>query len=188
MNPGPCGTPRFRYSNNSMAKDANFQTTLVLFKPDAIRRGLIGRILTRIEDAGLNIRGMKLVRATEDQARAHYLWEDIGKRHGETVWKNLIDFLLSGPVLALAVHGNGAVEVMRKLCGPTEPLTAPPGTIRGDFSHHGYALSRDANQSIRNVIHASATPEEAERELAVWFDPTELYDYRRCDHEEHFLE
>lgn len=171
-----------------MTRNANFQTTLVLLKPDVVRRGLIGRIISRIEDAGLNLRGMKLVQSSEEQARAHYLWEDIGKRHGEAVWKNLIDFLLSGPVLALAVYGNGAVEVMRKLSGPTEPLNAPPGTIRGDFCHHGYALSRQANQSIRNVIHASATPEEADRELSVWFKPDELCEYRRCDHEEHFLE
>jgi nucleoside-diphosphate kinase len=170
-----------------MTKSSHLQTTLVLLKPDAVRRGILGEIISRLERAGLVITAARLVNVTQELAAQHYLWEDIGVRHGEAVWKNLITFITSGPVLALAVYGDHAVEVVRKLCGPTEPLTAPPGTIRGDFCHHSFALSRQAGQSVRNVIHASASPEEAERELGLWFSPSDFCPVDRNDHDEHFF-
>lgn len=170
-----------------MSNSALLQTTLVLLKPDAVRRGLVGRIVGRLEDAGLSLIAARLVLPSRELARRHYLYEDIAARHGETVWNNLVEFLVSGPVLALAVYGDSAVEVVRKLCGPTEPLKAPPGTIRGDFCHHGFALSKEANQSIRNVIHASASPEEADRELRVWFTETDFCPVVRDDREEHYF-
>lgn len=163
------------------------QTTLVLLKPDAVRRGLIGTILSRLERAGLAILALKMLVPERGLAEQHYLYEDIAARHGETVWRNLVTFLCSGPVVAVAVAGDRAVEVVRKLCGPTEPLQAPPGTIRGDFCHHGIGLSKAAGQALRNVIHASASVEEATRELGVWFAQAEICPLSRNDAEEHFF-
>ncbi len=173
--------------NHFMTSETTLQITLVLFKPDAIRRGLSGEILTRLEKIGLKIRALKLVHATPELAGQHYSYEDIAVRHGEAVRNQLITFITSGPVLALALEGDQAIEIVRKLCGPTEPLKAPPGTIRGDYCHQSFALSTIAGQSIRNVIHASANPEDAARELALWFDPSEYCSYKRNDEEEHLF-
>lgn len=164
------------------------ETTLCLLKPDGVRRGLIGPILTRIEQAGLKIRALKLVQCDEALAGRHYTYEDIAVRHGEAVRKALIAFLVSGPVVALAVEGISAVENLRRLVGSTEPLKAAPGTIRGDFCHHSFALTKSLGQSIRNLIHASATPEEAAKELALWFTPEEYVAYKRADQGEHWLQ
>jgi len=170
-----------------MTSNTIVQTTLVLLKPDAVRRGLVGEILARLEKTGLAIVGLKLHQADQELAGRHYTWEDIGARHGESVRNNLISFLTSGPVVAVAVAGDRAVDVVRKLCGPTEPLQAPPGTIRGDYCHHSFGLSAEAGQSIRNVIHASANLQDAERELALWFRQEELAVISRNDQEEHLF-
>lgn len=163
------------------------ETTLVLLKPDAVRRGITGEILTRIEKAGLKIVGMKMLTPTQDQAGRHYTYEDIAVRHGEAVRNALMAFITSGPIVALAVQGVAAVENMRRLTGATDPSKSAPGTIRGDFSHHNFAYVIPSGQSVRNLIHASATVPEAASELAVWFTPAELQSYRRSDQEEHFL-
>lgn len=160
------------------------ETTLVLLKPDAVRRGLVGEILTRIERVGLKITGLKMLTPTLDQAGRHYTYEDIAVRHGEAVRNALMEFLTSGPIVALAVEGVAAVENMRRLTGSTEPLKSAPGTIRGDYSHHSFAYVKPTGKSIRNLIHASATLEEAKTELQVWFTDKELNTYRRNDQEE----
>src|SRR6185369_17123517 len=110
------------------------ERTLVLLKPDATERGLVGEILQRFEKVGLKIAGLKMVQATDQQAKGHYT-EDLAQRRGEHVRKMMIEMLLSGPIVAICLEGIEAVEIVRKMVGTTEPKSALPGTIRGDYSH-----------------------------------------------------
>ncbi|WP_037570725.1 nucleoside-diphosphate kinase [Spirochaeta cellobiosiphila] len=163
------------------------ENTLVLLKPDAVRRALIGEIISRLERTGLKIIAMKMVKPTPQLAGEHYSYDDIAVRHGEDVRNRLIKFITSDPVVAMVVEGVSAVEVVRKLAGSTEPKSALPGTIRGDFCHHTFALSTEKEESIRNVIHASASVEEAEKEIGLWFNSDEVTEYKRSDQVEHFF-
>jgi len=161
------------------------QRTLVLLKPDAVQRGLIGRILERFENAGLKIVAAKMVWVDVKLADKHY--DDLGKRRGEQVKKRMVEFLTkTGPVLALVLEGVEAVEVVRKIVGGTEPKTALPGTIRGDFAHLSLAYGDSKNKAVPNLIHASGSPEEAKREIELWFKPSEIHSYK-LSHEEHVL-
>lgn len=164
------------------------ETTLCLIKPDGVRRGLVGEILARFDRMGLKIVAMKMITSDKERAGKHYTYEDIAVRHGEHIRNALIDFITSGPVVAFAVEGICVIENVRKLCGSTEPLKALPGTIRGDFAHHSYTLTGAKKESIRNLIHASANEEDAQRELSVWFEPSEFSSYRKSDQNEHFLD
>lgn len=163
------------------------EQTLCLFKPDTLKRGLSGAVMSRIERAGLKLCGIKMVQTDKEQAKQHYTYEDIGKRLGEELWENLVGFLAEGPIIALVFEGVSAVKVLRKICGATEPAEAAPGTIRGDFCHQTLERSRVSGRVVRNVIHASSSPEDAEREIAVWFSPEEIHSYSRVDEPEHFL-
>ncbi len=138
--------------------------TLVLLKPDAIQRGLAGRIIARMEDRGLKLAAMKLMQMTEDIARRHYA-EHVSK----PFFKGLSEFMRSRPIVAMAVEGKNAVEVVRAMVGATDPQKAAPGTIRGDF---GVDIGR-------NLIHASDSAEAAARELAIFFEKGEILDYPR---------
>lgn len=160
------------------------EKTFVAIKPDGIQRGLIGRILQRFEDAGLKIVAMKMVWINEEFASKHYF--DIKERRGENVFKVLKDFITEGPVLAMVLEGVEAPEVVRKMVGATEPKSALPGTIRGDFSHHSYVHMDKEQRAIRNLIHASANQTEAEYEINLWFKPEEIYRYKTV-HELHTL-
>ncbi len=164
------------------------ERTFCLIKPDGVRRGVVGQILERFERKGLKIVALKLMTPSSELAGQHYTYEDIAVRHGEAVRNALIQFLTSGPVVAFVVEGVSAIENVRTLCGATEPLKAAPGTIRGDFAHHTFALTKSLGESVRNLIHASANAQDAERELALWFAPAELVNYRRADQNEHFLD
>ncbi len=164
------------------------ETTLCLIKPDGVRRALVGEILQRFERMGLKITAMRLVNASAELAGKHYSYEDIAVRHGESVRNSLISFITSGPVVAFAVEGISAIENVRKLCGATEPLKSAPGTIRGDYAHHSFAASNPVNESVRNLIHASANPADAQRELGLWFSPQDYVTYRRADQNEHFFD
>ena len=164
------------------------ETTFCLIKPDGVRRGLVGDILQRFERMGLKITAMKLMMATTELAGRHYTYEDIAIRHGEAVRNALIAFITSGPVVVFAVEGVSAVENVRKLCGATEPLKAAPGTIRGDYAHHTFAVTKPIGESVRNLIHASADTTDATRELALWFTSADYVAYRRNDQNEHFLD
>lgn len=135
------------------------ERSLILFKPDAVQRRLCGQLLTRIENKGLNIVGLKLMWITPELARQHYA-EHVNK----PFYPHLEQFITAGPVVALVVEGPGAISVMRTLMGPTNGREAPPGTIRGDFGH-----SRQMN-----LIHGSDGPEAAAREIAIYFTPEEL--------------
>ncbi len=144
------------------------ETTLVLLKPDAIQRGLIGEIVSRLEKTGLKIVAMKLMLVSEDLANRHY-----GEHVGKPFFDGLVSFITSGPVVAMAVEGAGAVAIVRKTMGATDPAASPAGTIRGDFG----------SDIGRNLVHGSDSAESAARELALFFEPSELIDYGRCTDE-----
>lgn len=150
------------------------QRSLVLLKPDALDRGIVGEIITRFERVGASIVGLKLLVSEKDTAEKHYT-EDLAQRRGEAVRNMMIEMLLSGPVVAMTVEGVEIVEVVRKMVGATEPKAAAPGTIRGDYSHVSFAHADEKGIGVFNLIHASSSPEEAEVEINVWFRPEELF-------------
>ena len=154
------------------------EKTLILFKPDAVQRGVVGEILTRFERVGLKIVGTKMLTPTKNHFHTHY--EEIGQvitRRGEHVFNQVLDMMTDGPVIAMVLEGVEAVELVRKLVGSTEPKSAAPGTIRGDFSHMSYGYGDEAQKGIPNLIHASGDSKEAAKEVAHWFAGEELYDY-----------
>lgn len=155
------------------------ERTLVLIKPDAVQRGIVGEILTRFERVGLKIVGMKMIEPTEGHYHEHY--EKISKlisRRGQEVFDVNLDFMMVGPVIVLVLEGLGAVGLVRKMVGETEPASAAPGTIRGDYSHMGYTHANTAGTGIPNIVHASGDIEEAKAEVKLWFEPNELFSYR----------
>ncbi len=155
------------------------ERTLVLLKPDAIQRGLVGTIITRFENAGLKMVGMKMVWVDTHFSKKHYA-EHVEKKF----YKGLEDFIISGPIIAMAVEGIFAVDVVRKIVGSTEPRKALPGTIRGDFAHHAYEYADKKGIAIKNLIHASDTPENAKKEIGLWFTEKEMHSYKTV-HEMH---
>jgi len=140
------------------------ERTLVLLKPDAIQRGLVGEVISRLEGRGLRIAGLKLMQIDEATARKHY-----AEHEGKPFYQGLIDYITSGPVVAAVLEGTRAIEVVRKTMGKTNPADADPGTIRGDL---GLEMGR-------NLIHGSDGPEAAAREIALFFG-TEALDYTRA--------
>ena len=158
------------------------ERTLVLLKPDAVKRGLMGRVISRFEDAGLKVVGSKMVLINEEFGKKHYY--DIAARRGEKVLQVLLKFMTTVPVMALCLEGVNAVENVRKLVGGTEPKSALPGTIRGDFAHVSFAYADGQNKAIENLIHASGNAEEAKQEIALWFKAEELHSYKTA-HEVH---
>ncbi len=150
------------------------QRSLILLKPDALNRGLIGEIIHRFERVGLKIAGLKMVWSTEEIAKKHYT-EDLAERRGQHVRQLMVDMLTSGPVVAIALEGVEAVEVVRKMVGETEPKSAAPGTIRGDFAHLSFKHADSKGSGVFNLIHASGNPEEAETEIDVWFKEEEIH-------------
>ena len=154
------------------------QRTLILFKPDAVQRGIVGEILTRFERVGLKIIGTKMIFPSKENYYKHY--EGIGKmvtRRGEKAFDMALEFMTQGPVIAMVFEGVEAVELVRKLVGGTEPKTALPGTIRGDYSHMSFGYADEHNVGIPNLIHASGSVEEAKQEIEHWFADHEIYDY-----------
>ena len=149
------------------------ERTLILLKPDALERGIIGEILTRFERVGAKIIGLKMLLSEKDTAARHYT-EDLALRRGEKVRELMIQMLTSGPIVAVALEGIEIVEVARKMVGTTEPKSAAPGTIRGDYAHVSFRHADAKSAGIFNLIHASGSPEEAEAEIGVWFKPEEL--------------
>ena len=154
------------------------QRTLILFKPDAVQRGIVGEILTRFERVGLKIVGTKMIFPNKEHYHKHY--EGIGKmvtRCGEKAFDMALEFMTQGPVIAMVFEGVEAVELVRKLVGGTEPKSALPGTIRGDYSHMSFGYADEHNVGIPNLIHASGSVEEAKQEIEHWFSNYEIYDY-----------
>ena len=186
------------------------EQSLVLVKPDGVKRGIAGEIITRFEKAGLKIVAMKMVWVDKEFAGKHYpeerteLLEGIGKKTLETYEKYgkdpgeelgtkdpleigrmvnrwNMDFLSSGPVVAILLEGPHAIENVRMVVGATLPVFADPGTIRGDYSLDSPALANERKRSVHNLVHASGNPEEAEYEKQLWFRSEEIQDYKRVD-------
>jgi nucleoside-diphosphate kinase len=159
-----------------MSDVTGIERTLVLLKPDAVARGLVGRLLARFEDALLKIVGNKMVWMDAELARRHYF--DLEQRFGPAVYNSVASFMATGPVIALVLEGVDAVACVRKLVGSTYPDQAAPGTIRGDFAHQSKAYANANGLAVANLVHASANAGEAAREIDVWFAKTELFDYQ----------
>lgn len=142
------------------------EKTLIILKPDCLQRRLAGRVIQRIEDKGLTIAAMKLMRVTRELAETHY-----APHKDKPFFPGLLEYITSGPVVVMVVAGPGAIAVARKLMGKTFGFDAEPGTIRGDFG----------NSETFNLIHGSDSPETAEKEIALYFDPSEILDYAPAD-------
>lgn len=165
--------------SDSEKNTCGVERTLIVFKPDAVQRGIVGEILQRFERVGLKMVGVKMAAPDQDHYHTHY--EGIGKlatRRGEETLNITLKMMMEGPVIAMVMEGVEAVAVVRKLVGPTEPKSADMGTIRGDFSHISFGYADSCQMGIPNLIHASGDPEEAAQEIAHWFKPEELMDYQ----------
>lgn len=178
------------------------ERSLVVIKPDGVQRSLIGEIIKRYEQTGLKLVALKIIIPTPDLIEKHYLidpeWPmktgtktiNAYKAQGKTppsedpleitkiVLENLKKYMSSGPVIAMVWKGANAVSVIRKITGQTEPSTSDVGTIRGDFTIDSYNLADVDGRAVRNLLHASGNPEEAEKEIALWFSGSEIYEYR----------
>lgn len=174
------------------------ERTLVILKPDAVQRGIVGEIVARFEKIGLKIVGMKMLLPEETLLKKHYPdelipivgnktkkdWDTYGVKYEQTVEEigtDIViatrDFMRSSPVVAMVLEGGHAVEVVRKMVGSTGPKDSAPGTIRGDYAHISLGRASLAKRGAANLLHASGTPEEAKQEIAMWFKPDELYKY-----------
>lgn len=180
-----------------------FEKSLVIIKPDGVQRSLIGEIIKRYEQTGLKLLALKMVIPTEELATRHYYevggdaWvEEVGhkaaaayekkgtkspyktfKENGQAILRANAKYLSSGPVIAMIWQGNQAVALIRKITGGTEPLSSDVGTIRGDYTLDSYQMADIDSRSIRNLIHASGTPEEADKEIKIWFTDEEILNY-----------
>lgn len=178
------------------------EQTLIIIKPDGVQRSLVGEIISRFERVGLKLIGIKMLVPTEALIEKHYLihpeWRKITgektieayKKKGkkpphedpykvtEIILNNLKKYMTSGPVIAMVWQGIHAVGIVRKLVGGTEPMTSDVGTIRGDYTLDSYEIADLDGRSVRNLIHASGSTEEAQKEIALWFKPEELSKYR----------
>lgn len=155
------------------------ERTLIVLKPDAVQRGIVGEILSRFEKAGLKIVGMKMVHPDEEHYHHHY--ETISgliSRRGQDVYERNSSFMMMGPVIAAVLEGVDAVSVVRKMVGETEPRAAQPGTIRGDYAHMTIGRANERNTGLPNLIHASGDPKEAKEEVKHWFSEEELFKYK----------
>ena len=182
--------------------DDKKELTLVIVKPDGVQRGLIGEIVKRYERSGLKLAALKMRIPSEQLIERHYLvdpkWKQrVGEKSikaykekgltppslnpeevGDRVLSNLKRYLVSGPVVAMIWQGVNAVGVVKKITGETEPLISDVGTIRGDLTIDSYKLADTDERAVRNLVHASGSPEEAEKEAALWFDASEILKYR----------
>ena len=183
-------------------KHPKYERTLVIVKPDGIQRSLIGEIIKRYEQCGLKLVGLKMVVPTMELIEKHYLidpeWRmktglktiESYRKKGkvppsedplkitEIILNSLKKYMTKGPVISMVWQGMHAVGIVRKITGSTEPLTSDMGTIRGDFTIDSYEVSDVDGRAVRNLIHASGSPDEAEKEIALWFSPKEVIDYR----------
>lgn len=140
------------------------QQTLVIIKPDGVQRGLVGKILARFEERGLKIVALKMMQVSRDLAEKHY-----AVHQGKFFYEGLVNYISSSPVVAMVLEGHEAISVVRAMVGSTRPWESAPGTIRGDFALMG----------LRNLIHASDSPDTARAEIALWFTADELCAYTR---------
>ena len=185
-----------------MNKHPKHERTLVIIKPDGIQRTLIGEIVKRYEQSGLKLVGLKMIVPTVEMIEKHYLidpeWRvktglktiESYKKKGkkppsedplevtEVILNNLKKYMTKGPTVAMVWQGMHAVGIVRKITGGTEPLTSDMGTIRGDYTIDSYEVSDIDGRAVRNLLHASGSTEDAEKEISLWFHPKEIVDYR----------
>jgi nucleoside-diphosphate kinase len=159
-----------------MSDVTGLERTLVLLKPDAVARGLVGQVLTRFENALLKVIATKMVWMDADLTRRHYF--DLEDRFGPDVYNAMAGFMQTGPVIAIILEGVDAIATTRKLVGSTYPDQAAPGTIRGDFAHMSRNYANRHKVAVANLVHASGNAEEAAREIDVWFAKDEIHEYR----------
>ena len=185
------------------------EKTVLLIKPDGVKRGLIGEIISRIEKRGLKIIALQMFWATKEQIDGHYPKDEKWiRRLGEKTLENykkygidpmkelgtedpleigkqvrgwLLDFMTSGPIVKMVIKGIHAISMVRKIVGPSMPAQAEMGTIRGDFSVDDATAANRDKRAIHNLVHASEIEEEARHELEFWFAPNEIYDYKRAE-------
>jgi len=190
-----------------MPRNPKEEKTFVMVKPDGVKKGLVGEIIKRFEQRDLKIVALDMFMPTTDQIDNHYpkdpAWvtrlgsktlqtyekygydamEDFGTTDAEKIGPEVrgwvIDYMTSAPLVKMVVQGIHAVDMVRKICGPTMPYQAEMGTIRGDFSNDSPALANAEKRAVANLIHASETPEEAEHEIKYWFGSTPTHDYKR---------
>lgn len=183
-----------------MNKQPHQERSLVILKPDAVQRSLIGEIVKRFERAGLKVAAMKMTMATEEQLITHYnktneWYEKKGKgivadmeahnipvtkepiEYGKDIIRNMVRYMTAAPIVAMVLEGNQACAVVTKLVGSTEPSTSDVGTIRGDYTLDSYSHATIENRGVRNLIHCSESPAEAEREMVIWFTEGEMMKY-----------
>ncbi|WP_414836886.1 nucleoside-diphosphate kinase [Candidatus Nanohalococcus occultus] len=154
------------------------ERTFVALKPDAVKRGLVGKITARFEEAGFKICGMKMVQATDQLLEKHYE-EHVDK----PFYDGLAEYMKQGPIVAIVLEGVHAAKNLRKIVGETDATEAHPATVRGQFGHMSMEHADSAGRHYKNLVHASE-PEEAEREIEIWFDEDELYDYQTAQENE----
>jgi nucleoside-diphosphate kinase len=160
------------------------ERTLIIFKPDAVQRGIVGEVLSRFEKMGLKIIGMKMV--NPDEAHYFHHYETIGKmvsRRGEAQFKVQLGAMQEGPVIAAVLEGVEVVAVVRKMVGATNTKEALPGTIRGDYAHASLDYVNKNGVALPTVMHASGDTEEAKAEIAHWFSDSEIYSDYQTVHE-----
>ena len=181
---------------------AKYERTFVILKPDAVQRTLVGEIIKRYERAALKLVALKMIVPENDICEKHYTidpeWiRKVGEKSinaylakgqkpfnndpvefGNIILKKLVKYLTSGPVITMVWQGAHAVNIVRKITGGTEPLTSDVGTIRGDFVIDSYQIADPENRAIRNLVHASSSVEDAEKEIALWFGENEIIQYR----------
>ena len=176
------------------------ERSLVLLKPDTVQRSLVGEVIKRFENTGLKISAMKMIVPTEAQLLTHYNKDDAwyqrkgegivaeltaqGKEitkepaeYGKDIILTIVRYMTAAPVVAMILEGNKAVSVVTKIVGTTEPSTSDVGTIRGDYTLDSYFHATFENRAVRNLVHQSESPEEADREIAIWFNDSEIMNY-----------
>lgn len=155
---------------------SEIERTLIILKPDTIKRGLVGEIIGRFERAGIKIVAMKMIAPEELHFHKHYEGiSNLISRWGEDIYNVVLAQMTETPVIAFVLEGVEVVEYVRKLVGTTDPRDSDPGTIRGDYTHITRAFTNKVGSTLPNILHASGNREEAEQEIALWFDKSEIY-------------
>jgi nucleoside-diphosphate kinase len=183
------------------------ERTLFMVKPDGVRRGLVGDCISRVEKVGLKITAMKMTLPTREQADKHYPNEEDDKdwflsvaekakkgykekgiewtfddmEYAREIKSFLVDYVTSGPVVAMVIEGPDAIGMVRKITGATEPRQSQPGTIRGDYTIDSYKMANELKRPVKNIIHASSSVKDAEKEIKVWFTEEEIVNFKRID-------
>jgi nucleoside-diphosphate kinase len=192
---------------NTAIDKVKYERTFAMIKPDGVMRGAVGDVIHRFEKVGLKIVAIKMLTPTAEMVRKHYpmsdeawverlgekclsgfdslecsvldvLGTDDKKKLGQNVTESLVDYLTSGPVVAMVIEGIQAIDMVRKLCGHTLPFKADVGTIRGDYSVDSPAVANAEQRSIHNIIHASENAEEARNEISLWFPDEKISQYK----------